>query len=105
CIESEYYDLPIIPSSIDIVILPHLLEFIDNPHRLLSEACRIIKPEGFIMILGFNPISLWGLKKWWVKSKNIPWNSTFLHPNIIKQWLKLADFELIKQDTLLFRPP
>jgi SAM-dependent methyltransferase len=105
CIESEYHDLPIIPSSIDLVILPHLLEFLDNPHQLLIEACRVVKPEGLIMILGFNPLSLWGLKKWWVKNKNMPWQGNFLHPNTIKHWLTLADFELVKQDMLLFRPP
>ncbi|MBV8802142.1 MAG: methyltransferase domain-containing protein [Gammaproteobacteria bacterium] len=105
CIESEYYDLPIAPGSIDIVILPHLLEFIDNPHRLLTEACRIVKPEGFIIIFGFNPTSLWGLKKWWMKSKTMPWNGSFLKPKVIKHWLKLADFELFKHDMLLFRPP
>lgn len=105
CIESEYFDLPIAPSSIDLVILPHLLEFIDNPHRLLIEACRIVKPDGFIIILGFNPISLWGLKKWLVKSKNMPWCGNFLTPKVIKHWLKLADFEFIKQNMLLFSPP
>ena len=49
--------------SIDLVILPHILECIDNPRQLLAEACRIIKPEGHIIICGFNPHSLWGLKK------------------------------------------
>jgi SAM-dependent methyltransferase len=105
CIETDYYNLPIIPGSLDLVILPHTLELLDNPHQLLSEACRAVKSGGLIMILGFNPISLWGLKKWSVKNKNMPWQSAFIHPNKVKNWLKLADFELVKQDMLLFRPP
>jgi len=105
CIESEYYKLPIIPGSIDLVIVPHTFEFIDNPHQLLIEACRVVKPEGLIIIFGFNPFSFWGLKKWSVKSKNMPWQGSFIYSNKIKNWLKLADFELIKQDMLLFRPP
>jgi SAM-dependent methyltransferase len=105
CIESEFYNLPIIPGSIDLVIVPHTLEFLDNPRQLLLEACRVVKPEGVMMVLGFNPVSLWGLKKWSIKSKNMPWQSTFIHPNKVKNWLKLADFELVKQDMLLFRPP
>lgn len=105
CIESEYYNLPINPGSIDLVILPHMLELLDNPRQLLLEACRVVKPEGLIMILGFNPISLWGLKKWSAKNKNMPWQGSFIHPNKVKNWLKLADFELVKQDMLLFRPP
>jgi SAM-dependent methyltransferase len=105
CIESEYYKLPIIPGSIDLVMVPHTLEFLDNPHQLLVEACRVVKPEGLIIIMGFNPISLWGLKKWWVKSKNMPWQGAFININKVKNWLKLSDFELVNQDMLLFRPP
>lgn len=104
-IESGYYELPIIPGSVDLVILPHTLEFIDNPRQLLSEACRIVKPEGDIIIFGFNPFSLWGLKKWWVKSKNTPWTGNFIQPSVVKKWLTLADFELVRQDMLMFRPP
>lgn len=105
CIESEYYNLPIVPGSIDLVIIPHTLEFLDNPRQLLAEACRIIKPQGLMVLFGFNPMSLWGLKKWWAKSKKVPWSGSFTPANKIKSWLKLADFEIIRQDMLLFRPP
>lgn len=104
-IESDFYELPIIPGSVDLVILPHTLEFIDNPHRLLVEACRIVKPEGDIIILGFNPFSLWGLKKYLTKNKNIPWNGNFIGASKVIKWLKLADFQIIQQEMLLFRPP
>jgi len=105
CIESEYYNLPVTPGSVDLVLLPHTLEFLDNPRQLLVEACRMVKPEGLIIIFGFNPISLWGLKKWWVKSKDIPWSGSFIPTNKVKNWLQLADFKLVKQDMLVFRPP
>lgn len=104
-IESDFYELPIIPGSVDLVILPHTLEFIDNPHRLLVEACRIVKPEGDIIILGFNPLSLWGLKKYLVKRKSIPWDGNFICTSKVIRWLKLADFQIIQQEMLLFRPP
>ncbi len=104
-IESGYNELPIIPGSIDLVLLPHTLDFIDNPRQLLMEACRVVKPEGDIIIFCFNPFSFWGLKKWWDQNKNIPWSGHFLRASTIKKWLKLADFELIRQDALMFRPP
>lgn len=104
-IEGEFYELPIATASVDLVLLPHSLEFIDNPHKLLTEACRIVKPEGHIVILGFNPYSLWGLKKSLQQQPTMPWSGNFLSPGILKNWLKLADFELIKHNTLLFRPP
>jgi len=104
-IESDFYNLPIVPGSVDLVIMPHALDFIDNPHRLLLEACRIVKPEGDIIIMGFNPWSFWGLKKYVSKTKACPWNGNFLTPIKVIEWLKLADFQIIQQEMLFFRPP
>lgn len=104
-IESEYYELPLLSGSVDLVIVPHTLGFLDNPQKLLNEACRIVKPEGDIIIFGFNPASLWGLKKWLVKNKNAPWSGNFIQAGKIIHWLSLADFELVSQKRLMFRPP
>jgi SAM-dependent methyltransferase len=104
-VETDYYSLPVFPGSIDLVILPHILEFTDNPHQLLTEACRAVKPEGHIIVIGFNPLSLWGIKKYLKKNKEMPWSGHFIRPSKIIKWLKLVDFELVKQRNLLFRPP
>jgi len=104
-VESNLHELPIASGSVDLVLLPHILEYIDNPHQLFTEACRIIKPEGHIIITGFNPYSLWGLKKLWAKRTTIPWSGHFIKASQIKKWLSLADFELIKHSTHLYRPP
>jgi SAM-dependent methyltransferase len=104
-IESELYELPIASGSIDLVILPHTLEFMDHPRKLISEACRVIRPEGHIIICGFNPYSLWGLKRLISRSKHIPWSGHFTPANQVKKWLALADFELMKHKHLLYRPP
>lgn len=97
-IESDFHELPIMTGSIDLVILPHTLEFVDNPRHLLSEACRIVKPEGLIAICGFNPYSTWNLRHY-------PWSSNFIQPRKIKAWLRLAYFMMEQQRSLLFRPP
>lgn len=104
-IEGDFHELPIASGSIDLVLLPHTLEYADNPRQLLAEACRIVKPEGHIVILGFNPVSLWGLRKSFAKNKHNPWSNNFFLASTIKQWLELADFKLVKHDTFLFRPP
>lgn len=104
-IEGDFHELPIQSGSVDHVILPHTLEYLDNPRQLLSEACRIVKPEGYLYILGFNPYSFWGLRRYLAKHKHIPWSGNFLKANTIKKWLELADFELQQQDMILFRPP
>jgi SAM-dependent methyltransferase len=104
-IESDFHDLPIQSGSIDLVILPHTLEFIEHPRQLLAEACRVIKPEGLMVITGFNPYSLWGMKKVFMRHQGAPWSGNFIPIKKIKKWLKLADFKLEQQQPMLFRPP
>jgi len=48
-------DLPFASDSIDVVLLPHYLEFQANPHSVLQEIERVLKPEGELYIFGFNP--------------------------------------------------
>jgi hypothetical protein len=64
-----------------------------------------VKPEGHIIICGFNPFSLWGLRKFFSKQDKTPWSGNFIKQGLIKKWLGLADFKLIKQTYTLFRPP
>ncbi len=104
-IESEFYELPIASGTVDLVLLPHILEHVDNPNQLLAEACRVIKPEGHIIICGFNPYSFWGLRKLFTRNKHMPWSGTFIKPSMVKKWLGLSDFELIEQHKTLYRPP
>jgi SAM-dependent methyltransferase len=104
-VESSLYELPMASGSVDVVVLPHTLELVDNPRQLLAEACRIVKPEGHLLICGFNPYSLWGLNKFLTKK-----NPTLPHLHSLKQgtlrkWLHLSDFELIKQSSALYSPP
>lgn len=104
-VEGDFLELPFSAGSIDLVLLPHTLELVDNPRQLLAEACRIIKPEGLVVIMGFNPYSAWGLKKWLNRSKHTPWSGHFIHRNLVRQWLRLADFNLEKEVGTLYNLP
>lgn len=55
--------LPVATESIDMLVLPHVLEFEDNPHQVLNEAARVLKPEGQMIVLGLNPWSPKSLAK------------------------------------------
>ena len=57
---AEPPSLPLATDTIDAVLLPHTLDFSPDPHQVLREAERILIPEGRVIILGFNPWSLWG---------------------------------------------
>jgi SAM-dependent methyltransferase len=61
CCEPEY--LPFADQSLDLVVLPHTLERAADPHRSLAEVERVLRPEGRVVIVGLNPVSLWGLRQ------------------------------------------
>src|SRR3954468_25049758 len=72
-------ELPFPTQSIDLVLLPHVLEFTEEPHAVLREVDRVMMPEGRLLILGFNPWSLWGLRSTVGPSRqDFPWNGRFL---------------------------
>lgn len=91
--------LPLASHSIDLLVLPHVLEFSDNPHQILREAERVLMPEGQVVICGFNPLSLWGLRRrvgatlGWTRGA-YPWAGKFIGLLRLKDWLSLLGFEL-----------
>jgi SAM-dependent methyltransferase len=97
--------LPIRENCIDLALLPHALEFSANPHQVLREVERILVPEGHVVISGFNPLSLWGLKRMFSKRKDYPWQGDFLSQPRIKDWLALLGFEVVGWDMACYAPP
>lgn len=59
----EFEALPFDSASLDLVLLPHTLEFAADPHQCLREVERVLRPEGRLVILGINPASSWGLRQ------------------------------------------
>jgi len=87
--------LPLASGSVDLVALPHVLEFSAHPHRILREAARVLMPDGQIVISGFNPLSLWGMKRALGPRRNeYPWCGRFIGLLRLKDWLQLLSFEL-----------
>ena len=98
--------LPLAENSIDVLILPHTLEFADDPHQLLREAERVLIGEGHILIISFNPWSFYGLWKALLGWRGgVPWRGKFISQNRIKDWLQLLGFDIEKTTKVGFRPP
>jgi len=103
---AEAHALPILTDSVDVVLLAHTLEFEQDPHQVLREADRVLVPEGHVVILGFNPWSIWGmwrllLSRWAAP----PWNGQFRSIRRIKDWLALLGFDARVCRGFFFRPP
>lgn len=86
--------LPLETDSVDTVVLHHALDFTPDKHRLLREAARVIIPGGRLLIVGFNPFSLWGgykLVRWHPEP---PWNARFVPASRVSDWLELLEFHV-----------
>ncbi len=88
---SESGSLPFADDSMDAVVLHHALEFASDPHGLLREAYRVLAPQGHLLIVGFNPFSLFGLacilRRYWPRSL---WRfSVNMSSWRIRDWLQL----------------
>ena len=98
--------LPIIADSLDAIVLPHTLEFVEQPHEVLREVERCLIPEGHVLILGFNPYGLWGLWRlvhgW---RHRLPWPGRFISQTRVRDWLALLGFDTLSCRPVLFRPP
>lgn len=105
-VQAEVDALPFDTRSVDLALLPHTLEFAADPHQVLREVQRVLTPQGYVVLFGFNPVSLWGL--WHVALKRrgqMPWCGHFIQLLRVKDWLKLLGFELVHGKMLYYRPP
>jgi len=92
--------------SVDVVLVPHVLEFAEHPHGVLREVERVLIAEGYVILLGFNRGSWWGMWHLFRRWRDVPpWNAKLLGLNRIKDWLSLLGFEIISQQTCFFAPP
>jgi SAM-dependent methyltransferase len=96
-IEGNANELPFASESIDLLVMPHVLEFAADPHQILREVERVLRPEGRLIISGFNPASLWGMRQYLsrlIGTPYLPRDGQFIGLLRIKDWLQLLNFSL-----------
>ena len=103
-VRGEFHELPFDAQSVDLCVIPHVLEFSENPHEVLREIDRVLRPEGRLLVLGFNPWSLFGTRKLW-SSEGYPWQGQFVSLVRIKDWLQLLGLEPASGQLACYIPP
>lgn len=99
--------LPFDTESIDTVVVFHGFEVCEEPHQALREAHRVLVPNGNLIIVGFNPESIFGLG-WLINRFVFPakWRGLKLEriPKLL-DWLSLLNFQVAKpRHKLILRP-
>jgi len=103
---ADFGALPILSNSADLVLLPHVLEFSDNPHQVLREVARILMPEGHVIVSGFNPWSLWGVRQMFDRQREqFPWHGQFINLPRLKDWMALLGIEITAGRMCCYLPP
>ncbi len=98
--------LPLQTGAVDVVVLPHGLEFATDPYGVLREVERVLIPEGYLLLYGFNPLSVfgaWRLALGW--RGEYPWCGRFIPLARLQEWLAVLGFEVERTAGLSFRPP
>jgi SAM-dependent methyltransferase len=97
--------LPIGGGAVDAVLLPHCLEFVSDPYAVLREADRVLAAEGQLIVLGFRPLSLWGLRAAASDRGFPPGLRRTLSAGRLRDWLKLLSYEVVSLRPYLYRLP
>jgi SAM-dependent methyltransferase len=104
-IRSRTDALAIASDSVDAVLLPHTLEYEPDPHQILREVGRILPGEGHVIVLGFRPLSSWGVRHLWSRNGFPPGLERMIGDRRLSDWLKLLGFEVIDTRRYLFTLP
>ncbi|HAG77055.1 MAG TPA: SAM-dependent methyltransferase [Thauera sp.] len=89
------FELPFASASVDLVLLPHVLEFSAHPHRVLREVERVLVAEGSVVISGLSPLSLWGVRRLLAgRGSKPPWCGQYRTVMRIRDWMNLLGFEV-----------
>lgn len=112
----DFDALPFDAQSLDLVVLPHVLEQARDPHQVLREVERVLMPEGRVVILGFNRGGLWAMRQRLgrvLRSLGLgrgrplfmPAGGEFLGYWRLRDWLRLLSFDIEEGRFGCYRPP
>ncbi len=87
-------DLAVATDSIDAVFLPHVLETTDDPHAVLREVDRVLRPDGQVVVMGFNPWGWWGVRHYLSRRRFPAGGRRMVSESRLRDWLHLLDYQV-----------
>ena len=101
----QMHRLPVADDSIDCVLLPHTLDFSDRPHAILREVHRILRSDGYMVVLGFKTGGLWGMRRLIPGAGLPPGADHLISDRRLRDWLQLLDLRIHGVTRYFFRWP
>ena len=101
----DFHRLPLADESVDCVLLPHTLDFTDRPHAVLREVHRVLRSDGYLVILGFKTGGLWGIRRLVPGAGLPPGGAPLISDRRLRDWLQLLDVRIHGASRYFFRWP
>lgn len=95
-------EIPVRDQSLDLMVLPHTLEYCYDMTTVLADASRLLQPAGYIIVMGFNPYHPW---VYWQAHHGqqrcrMPWGGRLHSVYQMKHQLQKRGFELLSVQSL-----
>jgi hypothetical protein len=90
---------------VDACLLTHVLAYSADPHRIVREVDRILINDGWVIVSGFNPVSLVGLGRLVPgMRRRQPYCSRMFSQMRVMDWLSLLNYEIVHHNSLQVLP-
>ena len=100
CALVDEFDLPLLESTVDLVLVVHGLEFSENPQEMLIEIWRVLAPQGKLVLVVPNRRGLWAASD----RSPFGYGQPFSRPQL-SRLLREAQFTPISWAQALVAPP
>lgn len=103
---TDFNHLPLPANSIDVVLLHHVLDYSQSPHHVLRETANVLISSGHLIVVGFNPWSLFGWCRWVARlfSTSPQWRHQSLRLSRVIDWLAVLDLKPVAIQQGFYRP-
>ncbi len=101
----QMHRLPVADDSIDCVLLPHTLDFSDRSHAILREVHRVLRSDGYLVVLSFKTGGLWGMRRLIPGAGLPPGADHLITERRLRDWLQLLDLSIHGTSRYFFRWP
>lgn len=104
---TDFNHLPLPANSIDVAVLHHVLDYSQSPHHVLRETAGVLMSRGYLIVVGFNPWSLFGIGRWFARflSSSPQWRHQSIRLGRMLDWLAVLDLEPVVVQRGFYRPP
>ncbi|VAW45575.1 hypothetical protein MNBD_GAMMA03-495 [hydrothermal vent metagenome] len=86
--------LPIGKETVDVALLPHTLEAAADPYYLLRQVDMMLRPEGHVVITGFNPFGCLVMRFRFFKKEQVFRQANLEQLSRIKTWLEILGYDI-----------